>query len=343
MNERAPQPPHSPEIAKNKVEVQELDWSPEAQELVRGRVEQLINQVVDQNIGVIIFLDKSARPLSWLFRDLWQRQVPNQPLPIIRYLNIGRGADEQSSARGGFAVPSTSVMMNREPAKLRQLETKVKTAAEGAGLLDVDDLPSEWQATISEQTESLEILNQRLGHDIFDREKVLVVDDLTDTGQSLLTAMSAIKSAFPQTAKVLGRGIFSFHEIKQLGFQDDTDLLPWLHSEGWTGVHEYGAKTSFASTSHQGTRAALTEQGNKMQQASLAKAELIAKRLVDGQISAADLPHVTEVLGFAAKQYDDASALLDSETFAARHKTLRQQISALAQTKHDKVANNKAA
>jgi hypothetical protein len=39
---------------------------------------------------VIFFLDRSARPSSWLFRELWRQFAAKIPMPEIEYINIGK-------------------------------------------------------------------------------------------------------------------------------------------------------------------------------------------------------------------------------------------------------------
>ena len=54
----------------------------------------LINLCLDRDIDTIYFLDKSARPLAFLFRHTWRHLMPDVPLPQIRYINIGLSQDE---------------------------------------------------------------------------------------------------------------------------------------------------------------------------------------------------------------------------------------------------------
>jgi len=49
----------------------------------------LIETIKDQDTEVVIFTDKSARPLSWVFRKSWKKLYPKEPPPEIKFLNVG--------------------------------------------------------------------------------------------------------------------------------------------------------------------------------------------------------------------------------------------------------------
>lgn len=62
---------------------------------------RLINISRNEHHSCIFFLDKSARPLAWIFRQTWKGLaekglIPKEePMPAIRFINIGREQDEK--------------------------------------------------------------------------------------------------------------------------------------------------------------------------------------------------------------------------------------------------------
>ncbi len=53
------------------------------------RIVDLIETARDGGTDVLIFTDKSARPLSWVFMETWRRLYPKERRPEIRFLNVG--------------------------------------------------------------------------------------------------------------------------------------------------------------------------------------------------------------------------------------------------------------
>lgn len=48
---------------------------------------ELIQKVKDEQFGTLVFLDKSARPLSWIFRKSWELIYLGQKSPEIKFIN----------------------------------------------------------------------------------------------------------------------------------------------------------------------------------------------------------------------------------------------------------------
>ena len=63
--------------------------SPELRTEYRDRIKLLMNQVINRNIDTLVFLDRSARPFSWLLRDMWKQEHKDRPLPEVKFVNIG--------------------------------------------------------------------------------------------------------------------------------------------------------------------------------------------------------------------------------------------------------------
>lgn len=67
----------------------EIIIDPEMRQQLRDRTQELVDLVQKDQDDVVIFLDKSARPISWIFKEVWRSTCPDLPLPIIRFVNIG--------------------------------------------------------------------------------------------------------------------------------------------------------------------------------------------------------------------------------------------------------------
>jgi hypothetical protein len=61
--------------------------NPIQREIIKRRTLDLVNAA--ENKDMVIFLDKSARPLSHLFRHVYPTVFPDKRLPKIRYVNMG--------------------------------------------------------------------------------------------------------------------------------------------------------------------------------------------------------------------------------------------------------------
>lgn len=48
---------------------------------------RLVQQVEQEHYDMLFFLDKSARPLAWGFKELWNLHHPETPAPEIRFIN----------------------------------------------------------------------------------------------------------------------------------------------------------------------------------------------------------------------------------------------------------------
>lgn len=73
-----------------------LEWE-NVQDLAEGTI-RLINLCVQNGYDTVFFLDKSARPAVWLFKDVWERLCPDTPLPHIRYINTGKDQEDMENA-----------------------------------------------------------------------------------------------------------------------------------------------------------------------------------------------------------------------------------------------------
>ena len=80
--------PHKENHTEKKEEFSILN-DPEQRKLLAEKVMELVEQVSNENIKNLVYLDKSARPISTLFIDLWKKRYPDKELPLINFINVG--------------------------------------------------------------------------------------------------------------------------------------------------------------------------------------------------------------------------------------------------------------
>lgn len=206
--ESVPVANQGPEIGATPTLKYEYMTDIEQRRLLAERVDQLIDRVITENITNLVFLDKSARPISTLFRELWNIKHPDQRYPLINFINVGT---ENSHTKGKTAY-------ERDPIKLPGDVTSLAELSEVTGIPFRDLL--DFQA----------IYARSLGDDVDGNKErsILVVDEYSNSGASLGLASKLIEVAFPQ-AQVQGVALSSgmddplFMVDADKGYHD----LPW--------------------------------------------------------------------------------------------------------------------
>jgi hypothetical protein len=191
---------------------------PEYREQLFHRVDEMLQDFHDRDINSLVFLDKSARPISWLIRELWQTRYPDEPLPDLSFINIGtRGRPEYLDEREKF------------DSKRSDLEKTFRNRP-------VDYHQD--QATIGQFGEALPGIVkglQEIFKNKFDHKTVGVVDEYSVSNASRVIATSLIGRAFPKAKNVEGHAVFY-----DVGPQPMN--APWMLGGGYsyTGVKEEG-------------------------------------------------------------------------------------------------------
>jgi len=145
--------------------------------------DELIRRMAEQKTDVAIFLDKSARPAGWLVNEFWDDLAPKDPntgetpkKPYIKYLNIDR---EQWGPFIGRSEDRTGgINVNRIPSQSIQ---------------DLRDVMARIPGVTPSDEETL-LTNKR----------VMVVDEVRSSGDTLRMAESILKRAFPDAVEVDG-------------------------------------------------------------------------------------------------------------------------------------------
>lgn len=183
----------------------------------------LIQKMVEQQTEVAVFLDKSARPIAWMVRKLWDQLQPDvpggekMPMPEMKFLNIDR---EQWGAVIG--------------------------RSEGNGI-DIKKLPKE---RISELRRIFEPVQPNNGERTMLSDKtVMVIDEVRVSGDTLDMATQIMKRAFPDAAEIEGEH-WMIPGIKiAAGVRMNEESPVWYDKEKNTGRGVANRDTSVSSKS----------------------------------------------------------------------------------------------
>lgn len=184
--------------------------SPEKQECLRQRTADLIERVMEENIQTLVFMDRSARPLSWALRAAWDKERLGRDLPKIKFVNIGREKADilgyQGSAPGRYEFGSEV----------------------------------EWQGAVEEYWRKLDsddyvaALKRDLGQDALHREQILLVDDWSESGYSIGVAKDFFRRHLPKNP-VHSHSFFQREDLKLFNKKDWNGIyLPWSQDKSYT-------------------------------------------------------------------------------------------------------------
>ena len=112
--------------------------------LLGKAVEKIIDEVdsistAEENDSPnVIFLDKSARPLTTYFINLWRKKFPDKSLPKISFLNIGSELLLKNPSAITTIINESEV--KEEIARIRKEYSYLKEAEQGSTVLIIDDV-----------------------------------------------------------------------------------------------------------------------------------------------------------------------------------------------------------
>lgn len=151
----------------------EILLDPEMRKNLLERMDQFIKNILKTDVQIIVFLDKSARPLSWLFQKRFQKLFPEKEMPKIHFINIG-----------GSDVGHEGYNLEHDEAGSDEITTKV-----------------------SHHTKEQERVRNAC-QKTFDNKNVMVVDELALSGNSLSVAKELLKQTFPKMKRITTEAFF---------------------------------------------------------------------------------------------------------------------------------------
>ncbi len=181
----------------------------------------LILEVLRNKESTVIFLDKSARPVYWLFNELWHDVVSLLPgeasktqKPHILFANIDKNNNPDIVSSSNF----DSASIDTESEEYRRLVKKIQTT---------------------------------FGRSFKKQRRVRVVDEVRDTGATLLIARQLFQSAFPKS-------IFNISWWKKFATPtadgrviENGEVPVWYHGNNenqyYTGIANKTDRTTFLS------------------------------------------------------------------------------------------------
>ncbi len=209
----------------------ELLENPKTREdLLRG-MDNLMETIQDRDVDTVVFLDRSARPLSWLMRERWRLSDSDKPMPEMKFVNIGLATSVHPGSRdltipgGGAYYPYPSSSSRQDFVRKKMMSNQ---------WLSPEDVPTRWSEGLLDHEDEVQELEDVFGSNL-DGKRVLVVDEMVNTGKNLLTAVSLFSLMFPKLKEVQGT---AFKLSKGMGYDEDRKAIPWLKMPGMTGVLE---------------------------------------------------------------------------------------------------------
>lgn len=203
-------------------------WSePGYESLFTGYTDSmLINRRLPE-ADVLLFLDKSARPVSWYIAERLRYFFPDRPMPAMRYLNIGANLSGTEGTRGEQLGRSA----------YQDLEESVRNHILIAGATMADIIPPAYPSDDAARVVAAEAV-AKLFHGQLDHKQIVVIDEWLGLGHSLLNAMDVVQRAAPQ-AEVRGAAVAGNVQSINARIRGSRDnLFPWSAQFGMTGVLE---------------------------------------------------------------------------------------------------------
>lgn len=181
--------------------------------------EKLISKVLFDNKDEVVFLDKSARPVAWLMKSLWPTlgfkdfDENGKPVPVdmpgIRFLNIDREQWEPMMGR--------TEGINGEGITLKYVPDD--TIDSLTGLMAERSLLPEEYVSADEPT-------------FYDDKNILIVDEVSATGDTLRMAEALLGKAFKKASSIEGVHWMSPDKVydKKSGGLRNANLPVWYSS-----------------------------------------------------------------------------------------------------------------
>ncbi len=190
--------------------------SKEERRIVSERMFEFLEQIKENDIDSLIFLDRSARPLSWLFIEMWKRRFKDLDMPTVRYANIGRASGyTDGDSRLTPALRSDAVVVE-------SLKNYVNEFASHT-FIDIDMVPEQFIEHVSSEKKPLQQLRENYKNQ-FSGQRILIIDEFSDTGGTLMTAQALFDSAFPDAAGVQATAFLTREQVhsRQMSWSTST-------------------------------------------------------------------------------------------------------------------------
>lgn len=192
----------------NSLPTTSIEFDEQTKDLFLEKVKELGELIERDQIDVVVFLDRSARPFSWALREYWKFHPP-LIRPVIRYFNPDIGGKLHMDKRNGVEIVpgflglvgvANPFVTTREKVDLADVVLS-KTRPDGSpDTFTTADVP---EALKNIKFNDHAILEMRANFDFklsskeWSRPKVLIVEEESWTGANLIASMISFEKAFP--------------------------------------------------------------------------------------------------------------------------------------------------
>jgi hypoxanthine phosphoribosyltransferase len=156
----------------------------EQRRLLMEKVESLVDQIKAEQITNVVFLDKSARPISVLCRDLWHKKYPDDDFPKTNFINIGREITERLEKKYGKKSWEDLRFSNKG-----KIEKHKKWIEDMSADKITEAIGEEEKQRIQDEYHHLA--------EAPSGTKVLLVEEIAISGESMIIAQKVLKDIFP--------------------------------------------------------------------------------------------------------------------------------------------------
>jgi hypothetical protein len=210
--------------------------NPEARRGLKERVEEIMDRIESERVDAVVFLDRSARPISWLMKEMWKDRESDPP--EMKFLNIGYSTNVHS---GQHEITKTN---EPPPWPLRDHMSPpgVMNRLLGDEWVEEKHVPNIWGEGMLDHADTIQEIEDRFSSHL-DGKNVLVLDEYASVGRGLTTAIGALSLALPKVESVRGTAVFISHGR---GVEEDRERIPWLRTPGITGVLELPDQSFFS-------------------------------------------------------------------------------------------------
>jgi len=207
---------------------------------VLERVDHLIRQISDNHIENLIFLDKSARPLSWLIRAR-MKHLGDDTIPNIQFIDLGgREITGGKTTIETMTEEATTVYENLDAnsritfsddddwSSYKNICFSEGNDIEGQVWMSKKNISEIWLTVTRLHPELIEEIRSRYGTQ---PGKTLIIDELLFSGTTLRAAVAIFTEAYPNSE------VFGVHFFNQASKRPTTQI-PWFKKQYMIGVEE---------------------------------------------------------------------------------------------------------
>jgi hypothetical protein len=175
------------------------------------RTSELIERILKEDCDTVIYLDKSARPVSLMVREMWDIFAPDKPKPDTKFANV----DAHHWLNDSEARPETH-------------EAHAMVIPQSV----IQELQNAFKNEFYQKDENGNVLlndsNQPIG------KKVLIVDEISVTGSTLVLAKKMFEAAFPEVEFETKPWLQSTN-VERGGRLIPVELPVWYHEKDVSG------------------------------------------------------------------------------------------------------------